>query len=189
MSEEMLAVANSHLTTLNPQPSTLRFTQGNICTVWLNLEFDAVLSLFHVMSYQTTNEMIHNVISNVYRHLKSGGIFVFDFWYGPAVLTDRPAVRVKRLEDEDLSVYRIATPVMHMNENVVDVNYEVLIEDKKTKTLDTLKETHRMRYFFLPELEFMLRSVGFSIIEDLEWMRLDRRLSPDSWYGVLIARK
>jgi len=65
----------------------------------------------------------------------------------------------------------------------------VLIEDKKTKTLDTLKETHRMRYFFLPELEFMLRSVGFSIIEDLEWMRLDRRLSPDSWYGVLIARK
>jgi SAM-dependent methyltransferase len=133
--------------------------------------------------------MIHNAISNAYRHLKSEGIFVFDFWYGPAVLTDRPAVRVKRLEDEYLSVYRIATPVMHMNENVVDVNYEVLIEDKNTKALDTLKETHRMRYFFLPELEYMLTSAGFSILENLAWMSLEKTLSSDSWYGVLVARK
>ncbi len=189
MSEEMLAVANSQLSTLSSQPSTIRFIKGDICTVRMDLEFDAVLSLFHVMSYQITNELLRNAISNSYRHLKSGGIFIFDFWYGPAVLTDIPTVRVKRLEDEDLSIYRIATPVMHMNESIVDVNYEVLIEYKETKTLDKLKETHRMRYFFLPELEFMLKSEGFRIIADLAWMRLDKKLSSDSWNGVLIARK
>ena len=33
-----------------------------------------------------------------------GGIFIFDFWYGPAVLADPPAVRIKRLENERMKV-------------------------------------------------------------------------------------
>ncbi len=189
MSNEMLAVANSQLLTLNLQPSAIHFVQGDIRKIRIERIFDVVISLFHVMSYQTTNDDIMATLDTVRGHLKDDGLFIFDFWYGPAVLTDRPAVRVKRLEDEELSVYRIATPVIHLNENIVDVNYEVLIEDRKTKMLDKLQEIHNMRYFFLPELEFILTTAGFSVVADRAWMHLDRRLDSDTWYGVVIARK
>ncbi len=188
LSEEMLSAANSQL----QGRSTLRdvnFLCGNIQSVRIGRTFDVVLSLFHVMSYQITNQMLQDSIANAYSHLKEGGIFIFDFWYGPAVLTDRPTNRVKRLEDNEISINRTATPVLHLNDNIVDVIYEVLIEDKKTRTVDTLKETHRMRYFFLPELSFVLEVTGFSIVTDLAWMQGDKRLGPDSWYGLLIARK
>ena len=201
MSEEMLAVANARLSTLNRKTeienkrstltsiSTLAFTQGDIQSVQLKQSFDVVLSLFHVMSYQTTNEMLYNTFRNVHKHLKDGGIFIFDFWYGPAVLTDKPAVREKKLEDEELIVHRTATPVMHPNENVVDVNYEVIIEEKKTGVTKELKETHKMRYLFLPELDFMLKNLGFKTLDALEWMSSDRQLSFDSWYGISVVRK
>ena len=196
ISEEMLAVANSQLSSLNPQPSALiphpsilNFIHGDIRTIRLGIQFDVVVSLFHVMSYQATNDDIRAAFDTVSIHLKDGGLFIFDFWYGPAVLTDRPEVRVKRLEDQELSVCRTATPAMHLNENVVNVNYEVEIGDKKTGMLERIKETHRMRYFFLPELEFMLEAAGFSVAAELAWMSMDKRPGEDSWYGLMIARK
>ena len=51
--------------------------------------------------------------STAAKHLKPNGVFIFDFWYGPGVLTDPPVVRLKRLENEEIEVLRIAEPVMH----------------------------------------------------------------------------
>ena len=122
------------------------------------------------MSYQTTNDDLRAAFATAKAHLKPGGIFIFDCWYGPAVLTDRPAVRIKRLEDEILSVTRIAKPVMHPNDNSVDVNYHVTIRNIASGVVDELWETHRMRYLFLPEIEFCLEDVGLRISEATEWM-------------------
>ena len=187
-SEEMLAVANSNLSALT-STSTLAFVHGDVRNIRLNKVFDVVISLFHVMSYQTTNEDLNAVFETASVHLKEGGIFIFDFWYGPAVLTDKPAVREKNLEDEELIVHRTAIPVMHPNENIVDVNYEVIIEEKKTGITKKLKETHKMRYLFLPELDFMLKNLRFKTLDALEWMSSDRQLSLNSWYGISVARK
>jgi hypothetical protein len=88
-----------------------------------------------------------------------------------------------------LKIYRIATPVMHSNENIVDVNFEVFIEDKMNSKVNKIQETHRVRYLFLPELQFMLQGIGFTVIDTLEWMRLDKGLSFTSWNGVLVAQK
>lgn len=187
-SEEMLAVANSQLSTLNFQPSIVSFTQGDIRNVRLNETFDVVISLFHVMSYQITNEDLNAAFETVKVHLKKGGIFIFDFWYGPAVLTDKPAVRAKRLEDEDIFVTRIAEPVTHPNENIVDVNYHVFIRDKASDRVDEIKESHRMRYLFKPEIEFFCTKNGLKITEILEWMT-DKEPGFESWCGVVIGEK
>ena len=53
--------------------------QGDIRNVKLDRTFDAVLSLFHVMSYQTSNADIKAAMLNAAEHLSSGGLFVFDF--------------------------------------------------------------------------------------------------------------
>jgi SAM-dependent methyltransferase len=193
MSEEMLAVANSQLSSviqqgsLGSHPSSLNFFQGDIRTVRLDRTFDVVISLFHVISYQTTNKDLADAFATAGAHLAPGGIFIFDCWYGPAVLTDRPAVRVKRLEDEQIMVTRVAEPVMHPNENVVDVNYNVFVRDKASKAVEELRETHRMRYLFLPELELLLRGTGMSIVSASEWMS-DRQPGFDTWSVCFVAK-
>jgi SAM-dependent methyltransferase len=170
LSEEMLAVANYQLSTLNFQQSLVDFHQGDIRTVRLGTMFDVVISLFHVMSYQTTNEDIAAAFATARAHLNPGGIFIFDCWYGPAVLTNWPAVRVKRLEDEMISVTRIAEPTMRANENLVDVNYQVYVRDKTNGDVTELRESHLMRYLFRPEVELFLKEAGFNLVESAEWM-------------------
>ena len=160
----------------------------NICDVKLNKTFDAVISLFHVMSYQIDNENLLKVLKNAHEHLNQDGIFIFDCWYGPAVLTDRPEVRIKRLEDKNIKVYRIAEPVMHPNENIVDVNYDVLIENKSTGKIEEIKETHRMRYLFKPEILYLLDKVGFKLIDSFEFMT-DKNPGFDTWGVCFVIKK
>jgi SAM-dependent methyltransferase len=179
-SEEMLAIANSQLSTLNPQPPLLTFQQGDIRTVRLDKTFDVVTALFHVMSYQAANDDLQAAFATARAHLKPGGIFVFDCWYGPAVLSDRPAVRVKRLEDEAIFVTRLAEPVMHPNDNSVDVNYQVIIRDKVSSEVEEVRETHRMRYLFRPEIEHFLGEAGLHIAEAAEWLT-GRQPGFDTW--------
>jgi len=133
------------------------------------------------MSYQTTNADLGAAFATAAAHLRPGGLFLFDFWYGPAVLIQRPEVRVKRLADEEIAVTRIAEPVMRVNENLVDVNYTVFIEVKATGQTEQVRETHRMRYLFLPEL--MLQRQGlFDERATHAWMS-QGAVGADSWAG------
>ncbi|ACH39577.1 SAM-dependent methyltransferase, type 11 [Citrifermentans bemidjiense Bem] len=171
LSEEMLAVAAKRLTDMHPgpAPAALRFLQGDVRTVRLGETFDVVISLFHVMSYQSTNDDLHKAFATAKAHVAPGGLFLFDCWYGPAVLSDPPVVRVKRLEDDVIEVVRIAEPEVHYNANTVDVNYQVLITEKATGRVSTLKETHTMRYLFMPEVEGLFAAHGMEMTGSEEW--------------------
>jgi hypothetical protein len=57
-----------------------------------------VFSLFHVMSYQTSNKDLQDAFETAKINLKPGEIFIFDCWYGSSVLTDRPVGRVNALK-------------------------------------------------------------------------------------------
>jgi SAM-dependent methyltransferase len=151
-------------------------------------KFDVITALFHVMSYQNETHELGKVFLNTASHLVSGGLFLFDFWYGPAVLSDPPAVRIKRLEDEEIKIIRITEPVMRYNENIVDVNFEVLIKNKKEHSFETLHELHEMRYLFLPEIKYFAEKANLTFIDSYKWLTKDP-LSNKSWYGFVILRK
>lgn len=167
---------------------TLQFGVGDARTYRDNLSYDIVTSLFHVMSYQNRNEDLIAAFTTAYSELKDDGFFIFDAWYGPGVLTDPPAVRVKKVEDDNNELIRYALPIMHWNENVVDVCYEVHIIDKKTAVTRVIKEIHSMRYLFMPEVEQMLQQCGLDLIDCLDCTTLDR---PDSrsWTAYFVAQK
>lgn len=181
LSEGMLARAQAHA---SPR---LRFSQGDARTLRLARTFDAVVSVFHVMSYQTSNADLGAAFATARAHLASGGVFVFDCWYGPAVLTDRPVVRVRSIEDATVVVTRIAEPIMYAERNVVDVNYHVFLRDKQTDETSELRETHSMRYLFTPELELLLARSGFEIVYAAEWLT-GAALSYSTWNACFVAR-
>lgn len=166
----------------------LKFLVGDITTFKLGKKFDVITSLFHVISYVTLNEDLEAFFVNISDHLNDNGLFIFDCWYGPAVLTDRPAIRIKRLEDEQILVTRIAEPVMHPNENIVNIKYEVLIENKTDGHNEKICETHPVRYFFKPEIELFLPRYGFELLHCEEWMT-GKPLGFDTWGACWILKK
>lgn len=184
ISEEMLRCARS---AAEGSPD-LAYHLGDVRSVRLEGAFDAVVSLFHVMSYQVENDDLASALATAFLHLKPGGLFVFDCWYGPGVLTDRPAVRVKELEDPAIAVTRIARPVMRPETNSVEVGYLVFVRDKATGAVQEIRETHHMRYLFNPELRSMLGAAGFESVDFKEWLGSS---PPDfnSWNAVITARK
>lgn len=188
MSEDMLTRARTKLSKMPRHlAEKLNFCHGDIRTVQIGKQFDAVISLFHVINYQTTNSDLNSVFVTAKDHLNPGGLFIFDCWYGPAVLTTLPSIRVKRLEDEIISITRIAEPVMHPNENVVDVNYSIFIKDKSNGTMTELSEKHQMRYLFKTEIETLLSQNGFLLVDCKEWMT-GNEVGFDTWSVCFVTR-
>ena len=166
LSEEMLACARAAAT----GDSSLEYVQGDVRTMRLQKQYDVVIALFHVMSYQVSNADLKAAFATARAHLRTGGLFLFDCWYGPGGLSDRPSRRVKELEDDNLRVTRIAEPVLHANENLVDVNYHVSIRCKSSGELQEIRETHRMRYLFIPEIIEYLSAVDLEHLFSKQWL-------------------
>lgn len=156
LSDTMLAQAQARRAAMPPEVAArMSFALGDARSVRALGPFDAVLSLFHVMSYQTSNADLQAAYTTAATHLQPGGVFVFDHWSGPAVLRQAPETRVKRLADEHIRVLRIAEPVMHWSQNVCDVNYTLLVDHIASGTTHRFEEKHPMRYLFEPELALL----------------------------------
>lgn len=164
-SETMLKIAKDENRALFPR---VKYYQADARTFQMDQKFDAVISLFHVMSYMNTNEDLMNALQSVRKVLEKGHVFLFDAWYGPGVLTDKPSVRVKYAENSQLKMIRIAQPVMHDKDNIAEIKYEVTVIDKETHVASIMNETHKMRYFFKPEVDLMLEQSGFKLLDILD---------------------
>jgi hypothetical protein len=92
------------------------------------------------------------------------------------------------MENDQISVLRIAEPKLDMNANRVDVTYTVLVTDKATGSVEPLNEQHHMRYYFAPELELLAESHGLQIERSEEWMTSNAP-SEQTWGVTFIARK
>ena len=141
-----------------------------------------------MVSYQTSNEDVLDAFHTANQNLKDRGLFLFDLWYGPGVMNELPENRIKQVEDERNILIRYASPIFHWNENIIDVNYDVIVISKITHEASHIKETHRMRFFFKPEIENMLRQSGFKLLSCLDCNTL-KETNSKSWTAYFVARK
>jgi SAM-dependent methyltransferase len=161
---------------------------GDIKDISTGCKYDSVLSLFHVLSYQTTIQDIKKVFSRAAEHLVKGGLFIFDFWYTPAVYTLRPEVRVKRMQDERVEILRIAEPKMYTYDNCVNINFTIIIKNKKSELAHIIEESHRMRHFSIPEISAISEDFGFNIVEANEFLT-GKTLSDQTWGACVVLKK
>jgi SAM-dependent methyltransferase len=162
--------------------------QGDIRNIRLGYQFDAVLSLFHVMSYQIENEDVHSVFSNASLHLKPGGLFVFDVWFTPAVYTIKPTVRIKKLGDSDTEIVRVAEPQIDHERNVVDVSYTIFVKNKNSGNVDVVEEKHTLRHFSSPEISLFAEYSGFKMLGSEEFLT-KKKPGDDTWGVCFILQK
>lgn len=188
LSREMLDIAEARRRELPAElASQLEFSHGDVREFRNGRKYDCVISLFHVVSYQPTLADLKAAFTTAREHLNSGGAFIFDVWYGPAVLTDRPVVRVKTMADDKIEVTRIAEPRWHPNECLVDVHYTVFIRDRASDSIEKLQEVHRMRYLSIPEIELLADATGLTVTASGEWMT-GNAPGADTW-GVCFVLK
>lgn len=183
MSELMVKLARENA---EREQKDISFSVADIRNYEPEEKYDAVISLFHVMSYQVGNHDILNAFKTARKALEKGGLFLFDIWYGPGVLSDKPALRVKEAGDDRNRIIRIARPIMYDKENRVDVCYEVLVVDRDGNNVKLINEMHSMRYFFVPEMEMLLSQAGFRITKCLDCNTLGET-DYESWTCYIIA--
>lgn len=188
LSEGMLERAAELRAGAGARAESISFEYGDAREYRSGRTFDAVISLFHVMSYQTTNGDLLASFRTAAAHLEPGGIFVFDCWYGPAVLTERPEKRERSLEDDTAAVTRTATPAMDAQSDVCEVRYDISVTDKRTGETESLTELHPMRYLFSPEVAIALDVCGFDVIAQCEF-GTGEPLSFSTWNACFVARK
>lgn len=152
------------------------------------VSFDAVVSMFAVMGYLTENATLEKTLISVRRLLRPGGVFLFDCWYGPAVLAERPQPRIHRyVSAQGRAVLRLATPELDHLSHTVNVRYHVLEMDGK-HIMAEAHETHSMRYFFPLEIRYFLEKAGFNEVYLYSFDDLEAPLSPDCWNMMVVAR-
>jgi SAM-dependent methyltransferase len=167
--------------------SAARFELGDVRELHLGETFDAVLMMFAVLGYQVTNSDAQAALHVARRHLSAGGLFFADLWYGPAVLAQRPAERVKVIETPRGQVIRAARGELQTLRNVCTVAYHLWrIEDGRVCAESD--ERHAMRYFFAPELELLLARAGFELTRLGAFPDLETEPSEATWNVAFVAR-
>lgn len=180
LSEEMIAIAK--------QNSTIDFHLGDIANFSLDKKFDVALSIFHVFSYLTDNEVLLNAFLNINKHLNDQGIFIVDVWHTPAVHTLLPEPRIKVVENDKFKIIRKANPVVDSINNMVDVKYELDVLNKETLEEEHIEEEHEVRHFSKPEIELLSKYTGFKLLHSEELLTSNKP-SEQTWGVCYILQK
>ncbi|MBK8996156.1 MAG: class I SAM-dependent methyltransferase [Myxococcales bacterium] len=171
----------------DPALAGIELHQADARSFDLGRRFDVAVSLFHVMSYQAEPGVLESALATARRHLGPGGLFLFDFWFGPAVMAQRPEARERTVGNERFQVVRKARPVLHEQDHIVDVNYHFDVVDSMLGERHELDELHRMRYVFPEELAGLAAGAGFESLALSEWMT-HRPPTDQTWNACAVFR-
>lgn len=148
--------------------------------------FDAAIMMFAVVGYLTSNNDVAAGLRNIRRHLRPGAVFVCDFWYGPAVLMQRPGERIRVLDTPQGQVIRATQTTLDVVQHTADVSFRLWRLHEGAAAAET-RELHRLRYFFPQEFTYLLAQAGFALQSLSAFPSLDAPLTDSSWNALAVA--
>lgn len=158
VSSEMLEIARTRI------PSSTPLICADARSFQINKQFPAVISLFHVFSYLTTDADLLAAFNTVREHLAPGGTFVFDVWHGPGVVASPPGNPTKIVSDEDWNISRKTVSKM-LDGARVSVEFHITATPSNGEKPVELNEIHMMRYWFPEEIRSIATSAGMEVAE------------------------
>lgn len=184
-SDTMLALAEEKKRQMKV---SVELWNGDICSVELDKRFDVAIAMFAVIGYQTSNESLERALTNTAKHLNPGGLFIFDAWFGPAVIAQKPQDKMLIAEADAEKIIRFAHPELDILSHTVNVNFNVL-HITNDKVLHRVEEMHKLRFFFPKELEFVLTKTGYEVVGMHPFMDFHAKLTENDWNMAVIAKK
>ena len=177
-SQKMINLAKSDIKNL--------IIKSDIKKLNLKKRFDAVTSLFHVVSYFNQNHELESFFKSAHKHLKKNGLFFFDFWFTPAVKFIKPTKKIKYFKGNNFILKKTSIPKI-VKKNIVKVKFvfSIKFNDKKKKIF---KETHKVRHFSIEELAFFANKNGFDYINSYQ-MLTTAKPNKRSWGVCMVLKK
>ena len=173
-SEEMLAIARQNFPLLSFS-SDLSALQHNS---------DLVVSLFDVLSYQTTSEMVDIYFNQIHKLVLRNGHVLLDFWSLDGLRKNPPENRQKKFVFKGKTYERIVLAKSSEDLKLTELQIS-LIEHESKKVLYT--RTHKMRAFQVEEIENLI-GPRFELIWCKDAKDYTSPLSSNTWRAVALLR-
>src|SRR6266513_630285 len=188
-SAHMLSVARAKCIAAAARDARIdaEFFEGDIAVVTAGRDFDVAIMMFAVLGYINEGDRLAPALANVRSQMRREGVLIADFWYGPAVLSQRPGERVRVFTLDGRRAVRTTHTDLDTFLQVARVKF-TLFDWNVTRGLQVTEETHKMRYFFAPELTYLCASVGFSVRAICAFPCLGDPPSESTWAAALIAQ-
>lgn len=185
-SQAMLAIARAKANA-DSASDPVAFHQGDIRNLELDQTADVAIAMFAVMGYMFTNEDLASAFRSVRKHLTPKGLFVFDAWFGPGVLVDRPTDRYKIIEARGERIVRFAHTALDPIRHMANVHYHVL-KIRDGRITEETDEVHPMRFLFPQEVAYYLDTSGFELKLLCPFPGIDVALSDRHWTFAVVAQ-
>ncbi len=183
----MLEQARAKAGGLTGGPAAPRFVDSDLRDLELDTTFDAVLLMFAVLGYQLGNDDVLAALRTARRHTRPGGLLVFDVWYGPAVLSQRPGERVKVNDTSGGKLIRATSGRLDVDRHLCEVSY-TLWQISDQRLVEESTERHGMRYFFPQELRLFLDLSGFERLRLTAFPSTTEPCDDTTWNALAVAR-
>lgn len=185
-SKRMVALAKEKIKKEKLRDMTVE--QGDMRSWRTDKKFDAVLSMFNVVSYCNDLKELGQVIATAAKVLEPNGVFIFDCWNAQAVKKDPPRTRFAKFTDGTTELYRLteATPID--GGEAIELSIE-LLEIKKKKLTGRETENHRVRAWHLSDIETLLNKNGLPLSLACEFGNAKLPISDKKWAMTIVAKK
>ncbi len=183
ISEKMLSQAKERLA-----GSGVTFQKGNLIDFENHKQYDLVIAMFAVMGYLPDNEQLLAGLRTAQKHLNPKGVFIFDSWFGPAVLSQKPEKRRHEYEDGQNTVVRKVAPSLDPVRQTVTVHYDVSV-NRNGQIIKQIQENHVMRFMFVQEMAILMQSADLKLIHSCPFLEPDGKLSTNTWNATFVAQR
>ncbi|MFI5232633.1 MAG: class I SAM-dependent DNA methyltransferase [Gemmatimonadales bacterium] len=188
-SPAMLGLARKKVDGASARPAATppSFVEGDVRDVRLGGKFDAVLMMFAVLGYQTSDADVAAAMRTVASHLKPGGVFVCDVWFGPAVIAIGTSDRHKVIDVPDGQLHRTSSGEIDRAHHTCRVDFRTW-RVVQGRTLDESTESHTMRFFFGGEFARFFGDAGLQLCAAHPFGNLDALPGTESWNVWICGR-
>ena len=186
-SEAMLAQAREKAASAGVSKQT-SFRYGDVRTVQLAAGgFDAAVMMFAVLGYQQSDADVSAALNTARYHIVAGATFVFDVWYGPGVIADKPGPRERVIRNGTERIVRRTSSILDESRHLCTVRFDLEIWEGARLT-SHIREDHVMRFFFPEELNKLSADSGFALVGLRDFLDWREPVGSSTWNAVGVLR-
>lgn len=165
------------------QIANLHFVKRDMLSINnLNIKFDVVIALFHVLNYLKDDSELTKFFSIVRSMLNQKGIFIFDTWNGNLCEKDRFKETTISFQHENEIWKRISHPELHHKNQKVRIEFEF-----QKDSITQFCEIHSLSYWTIEQI-VELSTPHFSETHQYESIKGDRFISDLHWSPLFIMK-
>jgi len=166
----------------------VRFVRGDMRAFDLGRTFDAAVCMFGAFGYLTQKSDAVRCLKAVHRHLRVGGLFVYEFWHTPAV---SPRDDWFYKVGPRYGLVRLGHGRFDVRTRVLSVEYHFFAFSGR-RVLDRFSETHALRTYTVSEMRGILSRGGFRLIAAYAATPQKKTFRPvrrDTFRVMVVARR